>query len=275
MRTLIVLLYLLTLGYPNVTAQETPPAEPSARPVLVDDVPEGTNWIANTATRVYYPVGCPITIDISEADRLYYKSEAALRVGGFTRGVECGGPAAPATPTPIAPQAAATPAGAAPADETSEPEKHARKGFWFNAGLGYGSLGCQDCDGREGSLSGGLALGGALSQKVMLGVGTNGWTKSEFGATLTVGTLVALIRFYPSATGGFFLLAGLGAGTIRAEVSDFGSETETGVGALLGLGYDIRVGSNVSLTPFWNGFAASTTNSDANVGQIGLGITVH
>jgi hypothetical protein len=43
----------------------------------------------------------------------------------------------------------------------------------------------------------------------------------------------------------------------------------------VGLGYDIRVGQNVSLTPYWNGFAASTSNADANVGQIGLGVTVH
>jgi hypothetical protein len=150
-----------------------------------------------------------------------------------------------------------------------------RQGFWFNGGLGYGSLGCQDCGSREGGLSGGLAIGGSLSQKVLLGAGTNAWTKSENGATLSVGTLTALIRFYPSATGGFFLLGGLGVGQVHAEVAGFGSGTETGVGALVGLGYDIRVGQNVSLTPYWNGFAMSSSNSDANVGQIGLGITVH
>jgi hypothetical protein len=31
----------------------------------------------------------------------------------------------------------------------------------------------------------------------------------------------------------------------------------------------------VSLTPYWNGFAMSSSNTDANVGQVGLGITVH
>ncbi len=93
--------------------------------------------------------------------------------------------------------------------------------------------------------------------------------------TLTVGTVVALIRFYPSATGGFFLLGGLGLGTIHAEADGFGSDSETGGGALLGLGYDIRIGRNTSLTPFWNGFAARTSNADANVGQLGLSITLH
>lgn len=153
-----------------------------------------------------------------------------------------------------------------------------RQGFWFNGGLGYGSLGCQDCSGREGSLSGGIALGGTVSRKLLLGAGTNGWTKSENGATLTVATLTALMRFYPSATGGFFLLGGLGVGQVRAEVSGFGgsaSASETGFGAIVGLGYDIRVGQNVSLTPYWNGFAMASDETDANVGQIGLGVTVH
>ena len=41
-----------------------------------------------------------------------------------------------------------------------------RAGFWFSAGLGYGSLGCQDCGTREGGPSGNISLGGTLSQKI-------------------------------------------------------------------------------------------------------------
>jgi len=150
-----------------------------------------------------------------------------------------------------------------------------RAGFWFNGGLGYGSLGCDGCDGREGGLSGGISLGGTISPKFLIGVGTTGWYKSESGVTLTVGTLDARVRFYPSATTGFFLTGGAGLGTISANVSGIGSDSETGFGLVLGLGYDFRIGANVSLTPFWNGFAVRTSNSDANVGQLGLSITVH
>ena len=152
---------------------------------------------------------------------------------------------------------------------------HVRDGFWFNVGLGVGSLGCDNCDSRESGLSGQIGLGGTLSDKVIIGVMSNGWTKSEGGATLTVGTLVAGVRFYPSATGGFYLTGGLGLGSISAEITGFGSDSEMGVGALLGLGWDIRVGDNVSLTPFWNGFATTTDNADANVGQLGLSVTIH
>lgn len=154
-------------------------------------------------------------------------------------------------------------------------DRNQRSGFWFSGGLGYGSLGCADCTGREGSISGGLALGGTLSDRFLLGVATNGWTKEEDGVSLTAGSLTALMRFYPSSTGAFFLTAGLGVGSIEASVDGFGSARETGAGAVLGLGYDIRVGSNFSLTPFWNGVGISTSDSDANFGQIGLGITIH
>ena len=51
--------------------------------------------------------------------------------------------------------------------------------------------------------------------------------------------------------------------------------SETGAGALFGIGWDLRVGRNVSLTPFWNGFATHTTSADFNVGQIGLSVTTH
>lgn len=150
-----------------------------------------------------------------------------------------------------------------------------RHGFWFNGGLGLGSAGCDGCGGRESALTIALGAGGTLSSKLLLGASIDGWSKSEGGATITVATLLARLRFYPSATGGFFLTAGLGLGSARAEAPGFGSNTETGTGALLGLGYDLRVGNTVSLTPFWNGFATHTSNSDFNVGQLGLSVTVH
>ena len=115
-----------------------------------------------------------------------------------------------------------------------------RDGFWFNAGLGIGTAGCDGCDGRETSASGGLALGGTISPKFLLGGGTNGWSKSEGGATITIATLTAIVRFYPSATGGFFILGGLGLGSVRAELSGFGSETETGSAAIIGLGVTLH-----------------------------------
>jgi hypothetical protein len=149
-----------------------------------------------------------------------------------------------------------------------------RDGFWVSGGLGYGSLGCDLCGGtREGGLSGDLSLGGTISPRFLLGVGTSGWTKSEQGATLTVGTLDARVRFYPSTTGGFFLTGGLGFASVRQ--TGIGTATENGVGTILGLGWDIRMARNASITPYWNGFAMKNNNTDANVGQVGLAVTLH
>lgn len=161
------------------------------------------------------------------------------------------------------------------AGQVDAQQPQARQGFWFNAGLGAGSLGCADCGDRVNSLSGNLSIGGTISPRFLLGAGTTGWTKSEDGVTLSAGTLDARVRFYPSATGGFFLTGGLGLGTVRATVPVFGTDSEIGVGALVGLGYDIRVSRNVSITPYFNGFGVNTSNVDANVSQIGIGITTH
>jgi hypothetical protein len=151
----------------------------------------------------------------------------------------------------------------------------ARDGFWFSGGLGYGSLGCDNCGSREGGISGGLSLGGTISPRFLVGVGTSGWTKSQQGATLTVSEIDARVRFYPQTRGGFFLTGGVGVGSVTGSVSGFGSATETGGGVILGMGYDYRVARNTSITPFWNAYAMKNSNTNANVGQIGLAVTLH
>jgi hypothetical protein len=159
---------------------------------------------------------------------------------------------------------------------TTAQAQHAqtRQGFWFSGGLGMGSLGTQDGTSRENGMSGDISLGETLSPHWLLGVGSSGWSKSEQGGRLTVATLDARVRFYPSATGGFFLTGGIGGGSIRASAGGF-SATDNGAGAIFGLGYDYRVARNTSITPYWNGFAMKSSNNDANVGQIGLAITLH
>jgi len=167
-------------------------------------------------------------------------------------------------------QTAATAQPGFPRPDVPKTPSQAREGFWFNAGLGFGSLGCDNCIFRENGLSGGLSLGSTLGDKWLLGVGTTGWAKETDGEMLTVGTLDARFRFYPARSSGFFLTGGVGLGTVT-----FLNESEFGVGVVLGVGWDIRVGRNVSLTPFYNGFAMRNSITDANVGQLGLGVTIH
>ena len=150
-----------------------------------------------------------------------------------------------------------------------------RDGFWISGGLGYGSLGCDQCGGqRESGVSGDISLGGTISPRFLIGVGSSAWSKSESGATMTVGTLDARVRFYPSTTGGFFVTGGIGLGQVRGDFGGF-STTSNGVGTIVGMGWDLRVAKNVSLTPYWNGFAMKNKDTDANVGQAGIAVTLH
>jgi hypothetical protein len=102
----------------------------------------------------------------------------------------------------------------------------------------------------------------------MLGLGGSGWTRS--GADIGVGLFDARVRFYPSEIYRFFITGGVGLGVLKA-----GGAHATGIGGLVGVGLDISVRPNLSLTPFINGFAMTSSTADANVAQIGLGVTFH
>jgi hypothetical protein len=126
-----------------------------------------------------------------------------------------------------------------------------REGFWVGGGMGYGSLGlsCEICGdvGREGGLSGYAKLGGTLRENILLGVEMNGWTKSEAGAGYSV---------------------------LSAD-DGVSSGNDTGFGLLGGVGYDLRVGRNLSITPVANYFRGGFEGGSANVLQFGVGITSH
>lgn len=157
----------------------------------------------------------------------------------------------------------------------TRPRSQTRVGFWFNAGMGIGFAGCEGCIGRDPGASGGLSLGTTINDKVLLGVGTSGWYRSYAnGVTIAGGVTDLRVRFYPSLRSGLFLTGGLGLGTVRVGLGRV-SETDYGVGSVFGAGWDIRLRPNVSLTPFYNGFAVQTSYDQGYVDQFGIGITVH
>lgn len=175
------------------------------------------------------------------------------------------------------------------AQEEPAVNKHARRGFWISFGAGAGSIGancdgCEDTD-RETGLSGYLRLGGTISPNILIGGGTNGFYKDSEGIRQTFGAASALILWYPSARGGFYLEGGLGY-ALYAATDDVDELSAGGVSALLGVGYDIRLGQNFSLTPFFsvaaNGGAELKANGtgtgfdfNTNLAQLGLGVSWH
>ena len=163
-----------------------------------------------------------------------------------------------------------------------------RQGFWISGGLGVGfyHLGCDSCsfDGATDK-SGNLRMGGTVSQKVLLGGEMMGWTHYENGIDEWAGALTAVVLYYPSATGGLFLKGGLGVGGY--DESGYGWEgTATGFALSGGAGYDLRLASNFSVTPFCNGFyvfkaplelGASQTGTEVSQSllQLGVAVTFH
>ena len=161
------------------------------------------------------------------------------------------------------------------ARRSSDRERH---GMWGGLGLGYGSWNCNGCGNMSG-LSGNLRLGGTLNPNLLLGAGTFGFYHSESssGTTVafTIGGLAGLADFYPSATGGLFFQAGLGYGQSTVDMSGFGSASFNGFMDVLGLGYDVKAGNTLYLTPNLNYFQVHTDGETDNVIQIGLAASWH
>jgi hypothetical protein len=166
-----------------------------------------------------------------------------------------------------------------------------RDGFWIGFGFGYGSAslscgsGCSFSDrAKGGGATGFLKLGGTLSPKVLLGGDVTVWVKDVSGTTEEAGNVSFAVYYYPAPASGFFLKGGAGFGSFMLH--DGGSAEAGGPGLVAGLGYDIRVGRNISITPVGNFYFGSDGDlKDGGVVLIpsvkhavfdlGLGITFH
>ena len=160
------------------------------------------------------------------------------------------------------------------ASAASAQHPQTRKGFWIGFGFGYGNLSCTGCT-STGSMSGYLKMGGTVSPHLLLGGETNGWTKSENGATLTAGNASFTAYYYPQATGGLSLRGGVGFSTVSGSASGV-TASKTGPGVSTGIGYDLRVGANTSIVPVLNynwGHPESGVNQ--SILQFAIGVTFH
>jgi len=164
-----------------------------------------------------------------------------------------------------------------------ESRENNRVGFWGGFGLGAGLLGClqSGCSHDEWGFSGNGRLGGTLSPSLRLAGGTNGFYKKldtgdVYDANFTVGVVSFQALWYPNE-GDFFLLGGVGFAWAETSASYSGisvSDSETGAGFVIGLGYDLplnRSGS-LALTPFAN-WVITTIDPTFDFLQFGLGLT--
>lgn len=158
-----------------------------------------------------------------------------------------------------------------------------RSGFWLNVGFGWGSadFDCEGCDAdRESGVTGQIALGGTLSPQLLIGVESNGWYEDEDGIKSLLGTSFAAVAYYYPIVGRNLMLKG-GVG-LASYLFDNGSlEDDQGIGVLGGVGYDVPIGTNVSITPVatyqygFMGDANGLENVTQNVISLAATLTFH
>lgn len=161
-------------------------------------------------------------------------------------------------------------------------DRHEHDGFWIGFGIGGGWNVSDGLDGERLPGSGAyVRLGGTPSQKVLLGFEGSGWARARFDEVLTRGNAMFIAMLYPSENGGFFLKGGVGGASVTRIRAIGTVATESGFGATAGIGVDIRLGSNIYLTPNFDWLfqafdagivGASNTNT---IALFTLGLTWH
>jgi hypothetical protein len=164
-----------------------------------------------------------------------------------------------------------------------------REGFWWGLGVSYGwvHVACDICnDDRGGALSLSGALGGTVSESVVLGGELNGWTTSEENVDEYLGSLSAVVYWYPSRNGALYLKGGIGYVAYRID-DDENALTSSGLGPQIGVGYEFYITRRTSIQPYLNAIATlPTANLDfdgdrqadgvsLSLVQFGLSLTWH
>jgi hypothetical protein len=155
----------------------------------------------------------------------------------------------------------------------------ARQGFWFSLGAGLGSRGlsCDFCVGneREGGFATNFKFGGAVGPNVTLAASLTGWItrhpESRGGRYGVFSSLMGVVQVYPMTDAGLFFQGG---GGYIVDVIDDESVIDS-PGITLGVGYDLRVGRNFSLTPQVNYLRTIDGNLVSSLYQFGLAATWH
>jgi len=166
-----------------------------------------------------------------------------------------------------------------------------RKGFWFGGGAGWGSarLNCNICQkDRDDAFSGYLQLGYTVTPQFLLGLESNLWYNPGNPTDQTMGTLGLVGQFYPGRTNGFYFKIGANLAKYWAKDNDKNpNEFKTqALGGLVGVGYEVPIGTNVTIAPFLTVIGSANSdffynstkvNGSANTSliQIGLGVTRH
>ncbi|KPJ95895.1 MAG: hypothetical protein AMS18_02080 [Gemmatimonas sp. SG8_17] len=156
--------------------------------------------------------------------------------------------------------------------------------FWIGFGIG-GGWSTTEGQSEEG-LGGGAGyfrLGGTLNQQWLLGGEIIVWGRAEEGIRYSRGNTTFVVLFFPSTAGGLFLKGGIGASYVDVSGDLVGlgfSVSRGGFGTTFGLGWDVKLGNNIYLTPnadllFQAIETASGDDRNTAILALTLGLTWH
>jgi hypothetical protein len=135
-----------------------------------------------------------------------------------------------------------------------EVHESTRKGFWLGLGLGAGG---ESYDVRPGigysdvlyrpTVS--LRLGGTVSPRLRLGGEVLSWINDAGPAVESLSSALFIAQFYPFSRSGLYLKGGLGIGRNAVDFDNGFDQGDTGFAALVGAGYELRLGRRFYLNP--------------------------
>jgi hypothetical protein len=157
------------------------------------------------------------------------------------------------------------------------------EGFWVGFGLGGGwNTNTDLVGGGRGGLDVYVRLGGTVSQRLLLGGEALAWAQVENTTSLVRANTTFSAMFYPFRTGGLYLKGGLGLAHVESAFvvgPATGTSSITGFGSTWGLGYDVRLGNNLYLTPnidlLVQTFDAYGTETTESIAVFTLGLVWH
>lgn len=159
-------------------------------------------------------------------------------------------------------------------DAERPPARH--EGFWVAFGLGGGSNLADWADGARAGVGGYVRLGGTVSERFLIGGELIGWGRDRNGATFSESGATAVAMFYPAGHGAFVKLGAGFAGWAAQATVPGGTLTQTagGFAGTLGLGYDLRIGGNLYLTPNFDFLYHTLESDDTAFADIGSGAVI-
>jgi hypothetical protein len=127
-----------------------------------------------------------------------------------------------------------------------------RNGFWISLGAGGGwNLARNISDETKPGVAGYLRLGWAVDRHVLLGGEAIFWGREQSEQLFTRGNVTLTGLYYPMVTKRLFLKLSLGMAFLDFFPTSDSTvvATERGFGSNIALGYDLRIGRSVFITP--------------------------